>query len=54
MANVLERHHLAQLGKSAISELVIAERGYRTITNKAELASIGFSVINVWRISMLI
>ena len=38
----LEKHHLEQLNKGAISHEVIAERGYRSVTNKAELASLGF------------
>jgi len=41
--NALEKHHLAQLQNSAISPEVIAERGYRSITSKAELANLGFS-----------
>ena len=41
--NALEKHHLEQLQSSAILPEVITERGYRSITNKAELASLGFS-----------
>ena len=41
--NALEKHHLEQLRNSAISPEVITERGYRSIPNKAELASLGFS-----------
>ena len=39
----LERHHLEQLAKSAIAHEVIIERGYCSVTNKAELASLGFN-----------
>lgn len=36
-------HHLEMLRNSAISPAVIAERGYRSVTVKAELARLGFS-----------
>ena len=39
----LEKHHLEQLNKSIISHEVIEERGYRSVTRKAELASLGFN-----------
>ncbi|MBI4188309.1 MAG: DUF3854 domain-containing protein [Chloroflexi bacterium] len=39
----LEKHHIEQLQSSAISPEIIAERGYRSITNKSELAGLGFS-----------
>ncbi|MFC1916955.1 hypothetical protein ACFLX1_02370 [Chloroflexota bacterium] len=41
--DILECHHYEQLRKSAISNDVITERGYRTIGDKAELAILGFS-----------
>jgi len=38
----IEKTHLDQLWGSGISDEVITERGYRSVTNKAELASLGF------------
>jgi hypothetical protein len=40
--NNLLSHHAALIKASAISEEVTAARGYRTITNKAELKRLGF------------
>lgn len=39
----LAQHHVEMLKKSAISDEVIRERGYKTITTTAELQSFGFS-----------
>lgn len=39
----LDKHHLEQLNKSGISKEVIESRGYHSVTNKAELAGLGFT-----------
>ena len=39
----IEKTHLDQLQGSGISGEVITERGYRSVTNKAELVSLGFN-----------
>ncbi len=39
----IEKAHLDQLQGSGISGEVITERGYRSVTNKAELVSLGFN-----------
>lgn len=41
--NLLAEKHLAMLRDSAISDAVIAARGYRTVTNESELTALGFA-----------
>ncbi len=43
MAQFLAAHHVAMLEASAIDPAVRAERGYRTLTSRAEILRLGFS-----------